>query len=77
MGGDQLDYRVTVGFVTVETTVGAGRASVDIQCGDLLPRDVPQEQVDRLLDRGDITVAAPPPDSAEPKSARKSAPKKP
>jgi hypothetical protein len=66
-----LEYRVAAGYVTVETAVEGGRASVDIQRGALLPGDVPREQFDRLLDRGDIE---PVPD--EPQPARKASAKK-
>jgi hypothetical protein len=56
--GDQLKYRVAAPYVTVETAVEGGRANIDIPRGALLPDDVPQEQFDRLLDRGDVEPAA-------------------
>lgn len=55
MGGR---YVVTAGYVTVETAVSErSRAYIDIRQGVLLPADVSQEDVDRLLGRGDIAVA--------------------
>lgn len=50
-------YRVTAGYVTVETAVEGGRAQVDIPRGALLPEDVPQEQVTALLGLGHIKLA--------------------
>lgn len=60
---------VTAGYVTVETAVPGGRANVDIPRGEVLPDDVPDEQRDTLLRRGDIAAqgeaeqdpASPPP----------------
>jgi hypothetical protein len=68
--GDQPQYRVTAPYVTVETAVEGGRANVDVPRGALLPGDVPQEQVDRLLERSHIEPVPQAP-------ARKSAAKKP
>lgn len=43
-------YVVTAGYVTVETELpGGGRAHVDIPRGQILPADVPQEQVEHEL----------------------------
>jgi hypothetical protein len=40
-------YVVTAGYVTVETErSGGGRAAIDVPRGQLLPADVPQEQID-------------------------------
>lgn len=50
-------FIVTAGYVTVETRVGEGRARVDIQRGQGLPGDVPAEDRERLLARGDIAPA--------------------
>lgn len=61
-------YRVTAGYVTVETAVEGGRAQVDIPRGALLPEDVPQERVTALLGLGHIGLA-------ESKPARKTAKK--
>jgi len=47
-------YRVTAGKVTVETAVGPGRALIDIFQGNILPADVPQEQIDTELRLGTI-----------------------
>jgi len=49
-----MDYRVTAGYVTVETAVPGGRASVDVGRGQLLPGDVPDEQRELLLAAGHI-----------------------
>jgi hypothetical protein len=40
---------VTAGYVTVETAVPGGRASIDIPRGAALPADVPAETVATLL----------------------------
>jgi hypothetical protein len=47
-------HRVTAGHVTVETAVPGGRAHVDVFRGELVPLDVPQEQVDTELRLGTI-----------------------
>ena len=49
-------YVVTAGYVTVQTAVSGGRAAVDIPRGATLPDDVPAEQRETLLARGDIAV---------------------
>lgn len=49
-----MNYRVTDGFATVETAVGAGRARIDVPRGELLPADVPVEEVTLLLAQGRI-----------------------
>lgn len=49
-----MDYLVTAGYVTVETAVSGGRARIDIPRGAILPDDVPDEQRQALLARGDI-----------------------
>lgn len=51
-------YRVTAGYVTVETTVNdaGGRAHIDIPRGDDLPADVPPAEVQALLRRGVIEL---------------------
>jgi len=49
-----MAYVVAVGYVTVPTNVGRGVAHVDIPRGATLPRDVPREDVDRLLALGHI-----------------------
>lgn len=55
-----MTYRVTAGYVTVETKINdkGARAQIDIPRGADLPADVPQEQVDTLLRRGRIEEAA-------------------
>lgn len=45
---------MTHGAVTAETHVGPGRARVDFRRGDLLPDDVPAEDIATLLARGHI-----------------------
>lgn len=47
-------YVVTAGYVTVETAVPGGRASIDIPRGAILPDDVPAETVARALTLGDV-----------------------
>ncbi|HEY9475629.1 MAG TPA: histone-like nucleoid-structuring protein Lsr2 [Mycobacteriales bacterium] len=47
-------YKVAAGYVTVETAVPGGRAYVDIPRGELLPGDVPDDQVVVLLGRGHL-----------------------
>lgn len=61
-----MAYRVTAGFVTVETKVNdkGARAQIDIPRGADLPGDVPDEQVETLLTLGHIEEA---------KTARKAA----
>lgn len=51
-------YRVTAGYVTVQTTVNdaGGRAHVDISRGEILPADVPAAEVQALLRRGVIEL---------------------
>lgn len=51
-------YVVVAGYVTVETAVPGGRASVDIPRGVVLPGDVPAEQVTAELRAGRITPLA-------------------
>lgn len=51
-------YVVTAGYVTAETAVPGGRASVDIPRGALLPEDVPAETVESLLGLGRIEAIA-------------------
>src|SRR5436190_1669421 len=54
-----MAFKVTAGYVTVTTAVeGGGRASVDIPRGAALPDDVPAEQREALLVRGDIEETA-------------------
>ncbi|SBT63931.1 hypothetical protein GA0070622_0899 [Micromonospora sediminicola] len=53
---DKEQYVVTAGYVTVETQVGAGRALVDVPHGAPLPDDVSDEQRQRLLDAGAISL---------------------
>lgn len=67
-----MAYIVSAGYVTVETAVPGGRARIDIPQGAVLPEDVPQEDVDRLLARSDIQPLVP----VEPKPIRKTAAKK-
>lgn len=50
---------VTAGYVSVETAVPGGRATVDIPAGQVLPADVPAEQVASLLAAGRITPTMP------------------
>lgn len=52
-----MRYQVTVGYVTVTTHVGAGRARIDVPYGTTLPDDVPAEDIDRLLRLGHIKAA--------------------
>lgn len=52
-----MSYRVTAGYVTVETAVPGGRAAVDIPRGDVLPADVPDERVRTLIDLGQVASA--------------------
>jgi len=50
-------FRVTAGYVTVETSVGGGsRARIDIPRGADLPVDVPAAERDALLRRGDVEI---------------------
>jgi hypothetical protein len=50
-----MTYRVTAGSVTAETSVpGGGRARIDHYQGAILPDDVPEEQIQALLARGQI-----------------------
>lgn len=48
---------VRAGYVTVETAVPGGRAHIDIPAGQVLPDDVPAEQREQLLARGDVFPA--------------------
>jgi hypothetical protein len=59
-------YRVTDGYVTVETAVGPGRAQVDILRGARVPDDVPAEQVAGLLRDGRIAEEAAAPVEVDP-----------
>jgi len=55
-------YRVTAGYVTVETEQpGGGRANVDIRRGAILPADVPAEQIatELRLSTIEVVVEAP------------------
>jgi hypothetical protein len=54
-----MALKVTAGFVTVITAVEGGRASVDIPRGAILPGDVPAEQREALLRRGDVEEVDP------------------
>jgi hypothetical protein len=49
-----MRYVVTAGYVSAETAVPGGRATVDIRRGALLPEDVPVETVEALLGLGHI-----------------------
>jgi hypothetical protein len=49
-----LRHRVTAGHVTVETAVSGGRALIDVFRGELVPLDVPKEQIDWELQLGTI-----------------------
>lgn len=61
-----MGYEVTAGFVTVTTAVSGGRAAVDVAKGQLLPADVPDAEVQTLLDRGDVaSVDEPDPEPFE------------
>ncbi|HWB36613.1 MAG TPA: hypothetical protein VHA75_11370 [Rugosimonospora sp.] len=64
-------YLVTAGAVTVETSIGPGRAHVDVFRGARLPDDVPGEQIQTLLRLGSIVpVDEPgPADAPEPAAA--------
>lgn len=53
-----MGYRVSAGYVTVETAVPGGRAQIDIPRGASLPDDVPAEQVETLLAQGRIEAMA-------------------
>lgn len=51
----RMRYRVTAGMVTAETAVsGGGRARIDHYQGTILPADVPEEQIQTLLARGQV-----------------------
>lgn len=51
----RMRYRVTAGMVTAETTLpGGGRARIDHYEGTILPADVPEEQIQALLARGQV-----------------------
>ncbi|HEY9411129.1 MAG TPA: hypothetical protein VIP77_16235 [Jiangellaceae bacterium] len=69
-----MGYVVTAGFVTVETAVPGGRARVDIPRGSVLPGDVPDEDVQRLVRLGH--VAEQPKPEPEPKPRKAAAPNK-
>lgn len=64
-----MRYVVTAGYVTVETSVGAGRAYVDIPRGAPVPGDVPAEQVEMLLRLGHVAPAAEPEPASDPVGA--------
>lgn len=49
-----MGWIVTAGYVTVETSVGPGRARIDIPHGDTLPDDVPSEEIERFVRLGHI-----------------------
>lgn len=53
-----MNYIVTAGYVTVETSVPGGRARIDIPRGAPLPGDVPAQDIERLLGLGHIAAAA-------------------
>ena len=55
-----MRYVVTAGYVTVETAVPGGRASIDIPRGAMLPDDVPDEQVRVALRLGLIAPLSEP-----------------
>lgn len=60
-------YVVTAGYVSVVTAVRGGRAAVDILRGQVLPEDVPAEQVGTLLRLGHVAeVTAEPAEPATP-----------
>lgn len=60
-----MKWRVDAGYVTVPTAVpGGGRARIDIPRGELLPDDVPSEDIGALSARGAIVPADD--DGAEP-----------
>ena len=70
-----MTHIVKAGYVTVTTTVGAGRAAIDIPRGEHVPGDVPAEEIERLLVDGHIElVEAPveaPSEPAPPAPARR------
>lgn len=49
-----ITYLVSAGYVSVETAVPGGRATIDLPRGARLPEDVLAEQVEQLLARGEI-----------------------
>ena len=55
-----MTHIVKAGYVTVTTTVGAGRAAIDIPRGETVPGDVPAEEIERLLAHGHIVAVDPP-----------------
>lgn len=63
-------YRVVAGSVPAETQIEGGRAIIDHPRGAVLPSDVPEEQVQRLLAFGHIELetADPEPAPAEPET---------
>lgn len=63
-------YRVVAGSVPAETQIEGGRAIIDHPRGAVLPSDVPEEQVQRLLTFGHIehVAADPEPAPAEPET---------
>lgn len=63
-------YRVVAGSVPAETQIEGGRAIIDHPRGAVLPSDVPEEQVQRLLAFGHIELEAadPEPAPAEPET---------
>ncbi|TDE02841.1 hypothetical protein [Jiangella asiatica] len=70
-----MAYRVTAGYVTVETQVreNGARAYIDIRRGAELPGDVPAAQVATLLRQGDIEEVKPARKAAAKKAAAKPA----
>lgn len=70
-------HRVTHGYVTVQTVVTpeGSRAYVDVRPGEMLPSDVPADEVAALLRQGRISLVeepAPAPEASEPKRPTKS-----
>lgn len=61
-------YRVVAGSVPAETQIEGGRAIIDHPRGAVLPSDVPEEQVQRLLAFGHIELEVADPEPAEPET---------
>lgn len=57
-----MAWSVVAGQVTAETDVGPGRARVDFGRGEVLPADVPPEDIERLAALGAIAEHGPPAD---------------
>jgi hypothetical protein len=55
-----MGYRVVAAFVTATTAVTGGRAAVDLPRGMVLPGDVPEEELRRLLSDGAVEAVAAP-----------------